>query len=146
MGRWHGRGRWHFLREERIDAIADGRDRHGDQLRLTEWRPHGELERTVRVDATSKTWTFALTAASGADGARSTTVTSSNDPGCATVDGTMAASYKVDNTAPTVAATLSPLPNAAGWNSSDVTVTWSATDAGSGVASGPTPGHGYPND
>ncbi|MBI2346930.1 MAG: hypothetical protein HYV03_08695, partial [Deltaproteobacteria bacterium] len=39
-----------------------------------------------------------------------------------------------DVVAPTITATLNPLPNAAGWNNSDVTVTFQATDATSGVA------------
>lgn len=43
---------------------------------------------------------------------------------------------KWDNIAPTVSHTLSPVPNAATWNRSDVTVTFEATDddPGSGVA------------
>ncbi len=55
------------------------------------------------------------------------------------------ASYILDNSGPTLKPSMtdktgwSPAPNAAGWNKSDVTITWSATDAGSGVASGPTP-------
>lgn len=48
-------------------------------------------------------------------------------------------SFVLDNAGPTVTGTASPTPNAAGWNRTDVTVTWSATDAGSGVATGPTP-------
>ena len=44
------------------------------------------------------------------------------------------ASYTVDNTGPVVTAALTPAANAAGWNNTDVTVKWTATDAGSGVA------------
>lgn len=44
-----------------------------------------------------------------------------------------------DSAAPQVVAALTPSPNAAGWNKSDVTIDWSATDTGSGVATGPTP-------
>jgi FtsP/CotA-like multicopper oxidase with cupredoxin domain len=42
-----------------------------------------------------------------------------------------------DNVAPTVSAAISPMPNAAGWNNADATVTLTATDnpGGSGVAS-----------
>ena len=39
----------------------------------------------------------------------------------------------VDNTAPTLTGSTSPEPNANGWNNSDVTVSWTCTDAGSGV-------------
>jgi hypothetical protein len=42
---------------------------------------------------------------------------------------------KIDTTAPTVTPSVSPAPNAAGWNNSDVTVTLNASDAGAGVKS-----------
>ena len=58
---------------------------------------------------------------------------------CAQKVATATASYVLDNTGPVVSPTATPAPNAAGWNKSDVSVTWSATDAGSGVLSGPTP-------
>lgn len=45
----------------------------------------------------------------------------------------------VDNDPPTIKATPSPLPNAAGWNNSTVTVTFTCNDATSGVASCPAP-------
>ncbi|HET8601893.1 MAG TPA: PxKF domain-containing protein [Segeticoccus sp.] len=49
--------------------------------------------------------------------------------------------YTLDNTGPVVTGAISPAPNAAGWNTSDVTVTWTATDdRGSGVASQPGKG------
>ena len=54
-------------------------------------------------------------------------------------DQTPSASFVLDNTGPVVTGTVSPQPNAAGWNNSNAGITWSATDAGSGVASGPTP-------
>jgi hypothetical protein len=41
----------------------------------------------------------------------------------------------VDKTAPTISYSLSQAPNAAGWNTSDVTVTFACNDALSGVAS-----------
>ena len=53
--------------------------------------------------------------------------------------GIQTATYIVDNTGPTLTAAVSPAPNAAGWNNSNVSIAWSATDAGAGVASGPTP-------
>src|SRR5262245_801330 len=40
---------------------------------------------------------------------------------------------------PTITATASPEPNAAGWNNSNVTVTFVCTDAGSGIALCPAP-------
>ena len=38
-----------------------------------------------------------------------------------------------------VTAALSPAPNVAGWNKASTAVAWTATDSGSGVATGPTP-------
>ena len=39
-----------------------------------------------------------------------------------------------DGTPPTITATLTPPPNAADWNNTDVTVTFECTDSGSGIA------------
>src|SRR6476469_9881561 len=50
--------------------------------------------------------------------------------------GVQSAAYTLDNTAPTAAGALTPAPNGAGWNKSDVTVTWTGADTGgSGVKS-----------
>jgi hypothetical protein len=45
----------------------------------------------------------------------------------------------VDNDPPTITASISPSPNAAGWNNSPVTVTFTCSDKTSGVASCPSP-------
>ncbi len=45
----------------------------------------------------------------------------------------------VDNDPPTVTASVNPLPNAAGWNNADVTVTFTCSDTVSGVAGCPGP-------
>ncbi|MGC2694177.1 MAG: hypothetical protein WA738_00140, partial [Candidatus Angelobacter sp.] len=45
----------------------------------------------------------------------------------------------VDNDPPTIQATVSPAPNAAGWNNSNVTVSFTCSDAISGVATCPSP-------
>ena len=89
--------------------------------------------------ATTKTWTFALVAAAGADGVRTTTVTARDNADCTGGQASAPASYTVDNTAPTVGVTFSPTANQQGWYNSDITLTWTASDTGSGVASGPTP-------
>jgi hypothetical protein len=88
-------------------------------------------------------WTFNLTAGSG-DGVQTVTVAASPNVNpqnkCAgTSQNPQTASYVLDNTGPQVTAALTPAANVAGWNRSNVNVAWSATDAGSGVASGPSP-------
>jgi len=51
------------------------------------------------------------------------------------VEGTHVATVKITANAPTITAALSPTPNAAGWNKSNVTVTFTCVDAVSGIAS-----------
>jgi hypothetical protein len=94
-------------------------------------------------NAPKSSWTFSLTAGSG-DGIQTVTVAASpksngNNGQCTGQTGTASASYVLDNTGPLVTGSVAPGPNGAGWNKSNVGITWSATDAGSGVASGPTP-------
>ncbi|HEX4965048.1 MAG TPA: Ig-like domain-containing protein [Thermoanaerobaculia bacterium] len=48
-------------------------------------------------------------------------------------------SFTVDTVGPTIQAAPAPPPNAAGWNSTDVTVTFTCADSGSGVAVCPAP-------
>ena len=45
----------------------------------------------------------------------------------------------VDQTSPAITAVVSPVPNAAGWNNSNPTVTFNCTDSASGVATCPPP-------
>jgi hypothetical protein len=94
-------------------------------------------------DTARSTWTFAFTGEAG-DGLRTVSVSATgsfnkNNGGCTSGATVGSASFTADNTGPVVSGSLSPAPNAAGWNKSNVQVAWSATDAGSGVASGPTP-------
>ncbi len=87
-------------------------------------------------------WTFQFTAGAG-NGPVTVTATAYdkvNQNGvCAGSSASSTASYTLDNAGPQVTAVLSPAPNGAGWDNSNITINWSATDAGSGVASGPTP-------
>jgi hypothetical protein len=96
-----------------------------------------------QTSASARTsWTFSFTAGSG-DGGKQVNITvgeGSNNNGCTTRTATANASYVLDNTGPTVtASSITPATNAAGWRNSNVSMTWSASDSGSGVASGPTP-------
>jgi hypothetical protein len=99
---------------------------------------------TVRqTSSTAKSsWTFSFTAGTG-DGAQFATASASpnfNANNCTGQSQTpQTASFMLDNTGPVVTAAVSPTPNGAGWNNLNVSITWSATDAGAGVGSGPTP-------
>src|SRR4051794_5088763 len=90
-------------------------------------------------------WSFGLAAPAGADVAQTGTAVASpnvnqNNRQCTRQSQLpKSARFTLDNTAPAVTGALSPTPNAAGWNNSNASITWSATDAGSGVGSGPTP-------
>ena len=51
---------------------------------------------------------------------------------------TASLSVSIDKTQPTIAATQSPAPNSAGWNNSDVTVSFVCSDSLSGIATCPS--------
>lgn len=92
-------------------------------------------------DTAKTNWSFSFTAGAG-NGVQSVSIVarpSYNTNNCTGSPGQDAASYVLDNTGPVVTGSLSPAANGAGWNNSNVAITWSATDAGSGIASGPTP-------
>lgn len=94
---------------------------------------------TATADKAKTAWSFVFSAGLG-DGTQTVSLSAYDNTGCSGVNpGTGSASYVLDNTGPLVTAALSPLANAAGWNKNDVSVTWSATDAGSGLDKGPTP-------
>ncbi len=90
-------------------------------------------------------WSFTFTAGDG-DGVKDVTVNAYDNvtttgsgkdavTTCGNGTGThnrMHASYILDNTGPGVSASLSPAANAAGWNNSPVTITWTGTDTGVG--------------
>ena len=52
---------------------------------------------------------------------------------------TISVTVNLDKLDPLISASLSPPPNVNGWNNSDVTVTFNCNDAGSGVATCPSP-------
>ncbi|EWT05669.1 hypothetical protein N864_03055 [Intrasporangium chromatireducens Q5-1] len=88
-------------------------------------------------DSPRSSWTFIVRAGAG-DSVQSVTATASvkfnNNNICTGASVSGQASYTLDNTGPVIASALAPTPNAAGWHNDDVTVKWTATDAGSGVA------------
>jgi len=45
----------------------------------------------------------------------------------------------IDTTPPTIIGSVSPSPNGYGWNTTDVLVTWTCSDTGSGIATCPSP-------
>jgi hypothetical protein len=96
-----------------------------------------------QTSSTAKsTWTFSFTAGAG-NGVQTVTAAASPNFNASNCTGQSQspqnASYVLDNTGPVVTGVVAPVPNAAGWNKDNVSITWSATDAGSGVSTGPTP-------
>jgi hypothetical protein len=89
------------------------------------------------------TWTFGPFTAAAGNGVRTVTVTAGDDFNvnnvCTRQTATSSASYILDNTGPTVTATVTPQPNGAGWHKANAAISWSATDAGSGIAGEPSP-------
>jgi hypothetical protein len=59
---------------------------------------------------------------------------SGNVTGCTGKSGNTQAAYTSDNTGPVVSAALDPAANGAGWNNTNTKLSWTATDAGVGVA------------
>src|SRR4051812_47534115 len=96
-----------------------------------------------QTSSTAKSnWTFSTTAPAG-DGAQAFTVAASpnfNSNGCTGQTNSIQPSYTLDNTGPVITPTaadsagITPAPTSFGWNNTDVTVKWTATDTGSGVA------------
>src|SRR5919109_155191 len=104
----------------------------------------GAIADRKTAGAVQNSWTFGpVGVGSGADGVQTANITAAptfNANNCTGNSGTGSASYIRDNTAPIVTGTRSPVANAAGWNNTNVGISWSAGDgSGSGVASGPTP-------
>ena len=79
------------------------------------------------------TWTTGTTVTLTADGIYSVLFHSSDVAG--NTEAAKSVQVKIDQTPPIIACSLSPLPNANGWNNTSVTVSFGATDALSGVAS-----------
>ncbi|MET4637106.1 PxKF domain-containing protein [Mycetocola sp. 2940] len=88
-------------------------------------------------ETVKQTWVFRGPADS-VNGAKAYTLNASNafnkNGNCTGPSTTAQTLYQVDNTAPVITGSLSPAPNAAGWNNTNVTLAWTATDSGSGVA------------
>ncbi len=89
------------------------------------------------------TWTFsAPTAPTGTpDGVQAKTVKigESSNNGCNSHVSTTSVSYVLDNTGPSVTASVNPAANGAGWNNATATVSWVAND-GTGVGGGSVTG------
>jgi len=105
--------------------------------------PGGFLDTQFSPSAPKTTWSFGPYTVGSGDGLRPFTATAFPTvvpgTGCAGTADSKNAFYVADNTGPVVTAALSPAPNAAGWNNTNVAITWSAVDAASGVSAGPSP-------
>jgi RHS repeat-associated protein len=71
----------------------------------------------------------------GPDGAHALTIIGTNPAGATTITPIVTD----DTTPPTITAVVTPAPNAAGWNKSAATVTFTCSDATSGIATCPAP-------
>ena len=93
---------------------------------------------TARIPNSSSPFVFTTTAPVG-NGLQQVAILAGNSASGSSCQGNTAASsasYTLDNVAPTASATLSPLPNGAGWNKANVSIAWTGADTGgSGVAS-----------
>ncbi len=88
---------------------------------------------------TKTSWVFSWTDGALSNGTRPITATAGdggNSTKCKDNLASRTVSYIVDNSAPTVTAVKTP--NTA-WSKTNVGVVWSASDSGSGIASGPSP-------
>ncbi|MEW1954389.1 PxKF domain-containing protein [Terrabacter sp. NPDC080008] len=103
------------------------------------------------IDVKGPTYTQAFTVGSG-DGVQQANVDyysgwNDNQSKCIGNSNGMpstSASYTLDNTAPTATGLLSPAPNAAGWNKSNVSIAWSGSDpAGTDSKGNQIPGSGF---
>jgi len=115
-----------------VEGVTDGQVSNVD-LTIT-YSATGEtaltVEATLGKDGQAAA-PFASGTTLGEEGAYALTVTASDQAGHTT---TVTRSFVIDKTPPTITASPSPPPNAAGWNNGDVTVTFSCADALSGVA------------
>lgn len=71
------------------------------------------------------------------DGAHNIQLTVYDRAGNASVP--VSQTFTIDTSIPTIQASISPSPNAAGWNNTPVTITYSCADTESGVATCPSP-------
>jgi hypothetical protein len=67
------------------------------------------------------------------DGAHSVTFSSTDNSG--NVEQPRTLTINIDKTPPVITASVSPVPNANGWHNTDVTVTFTCSDGGSGITS-----------
>ncbi len=100
---------------------------------------------TLTFDACNDTFPLTVTPVAAGSATISLSEVVENTPGTfdlAPATFSVTVTIPADVTAPVIVPTVTPAPNGAGWNSTDVTVTWSVTDAQSTVTSstgcGPT--------
>jgi hypothetical protein len=83
--------------------------------------------------ATASPWSCGFDSTSVADGNYDFRVFTTDNAGNNSATSTAVTSRKIDNTAATVSSSVTPAPNANGWNRGTVIVTLTASDSGSGV-------------
>jgi len=109
-----------------------------NQLTATVTGTVDDLSATVRVNGvvTPLSGGSFTTTVTLAEGSNTITVTATDAAGNV---GTASVTVILDTMPPTISASVSPLPNAAGWNKANVTVSFGCSETGSGIASCPAP-------
>ncbi|HSB85462.1 MAG TPA: hypothetical protein VLD86_04090, partial [Ilumatobacteraceae bacterium] len=116
-------------------AISPSIARNGTTLTLTV-TTSSDIS-CVKVGTQTKSqspWVFALAAGPG-NGIQTVDVTAFKNSNCNGANVTTAASYMLDNIAPTIAGSRVPAANAAGWNNTSVAVNFTCSDANPPLAS-----------
>jgi large repetitive protein len=127
-------------------AVTPGVAHNGTPLTLTVTTTDTKCVEVTHNGQTTKqsdnqglnVWTFNLTAGQG-DGPKNIDVTAWEHKDCKQATASTSASYVLDNTAPTITGRPAPAANVNGWNNTDVTVTFTCGDSGSGIVSCPNP-------
>ncbi len=123
---------WEGL-EVTIDVLSNDTDEDNDSLSVPEVTQPSNGSATVNQDNT-----VTYTPAQGFAGTDTLIYTVSDGRG-GTDMGTVTVTVNDDAVPPTITPSLDPLPNAAGWNNSDVTVMFDCTDQESGIETCPDP-------
>ena len=115
----------------RVQVLANDSDPEGTALTVAAVGTPGHGSTVINADNTVAY--YPVSTFSGTD----TFSYTARDAGGATGTATVTVTVTADTTPPTITPTAAPTPNANGWNNADVTVSFTCSDSGSGVANCP---------